>query len=85
MRLTPEQAIARLQQKSKVKTKGSVRQLKHIGSIGHAEEDIYLFDGADGGVAAPADDSLPPILGVWEAGGEIPQMELHAKGGAKQN
>ncbi|MBR6263220.1 MAG: C10 family peptidase [Prevotella sp.] len=72
MRLTPEQAIARLQQKSKVKTKGSVKQLKHIGSIGHAEEDIYLFDGADGGVAAPADDSLPPILGVWEAGGEIP-------------
>lgn len=70
-RPTPDQALARLHPKGKQKAKGQ-QQLQFIGSIGHAEEDIYLFDGPDGGVATPVDDSLPPILGVWEEGGEIP-------------
>jgi hypothetical protein len=69
--LTPDQAIARLQPQGKKKAKGA-KAIELIDTIGVAEDDVYILGNADGGVAAPADDSLPPILGVWETGGEIP-------------
>lgn len=71
MRLTPQQAIARLQPQGKKKAKGA-KAIELIDAIGVAEDDVFILGNADGGMLAPADDTLPPILGTWEEGGEMP-------------
>ena len=72
MRITPQQALERLQSQGKRKAKGK-EQLKHISSFGVAEEDIYLFGNTKGGMLTTALDSLPAIIGTWEGDcGDIP-------------
>ena len=71
MRITPQQAIARLQPQGKKKAKGA-KAIELIDTIGVAEDDVYIFGNSDGRILVPADDSIP-ILGTWDGkGGEIP-------------
>lgn len=70
MRLTTSQALARLQSQDKRKAKGKTMAL--IDTIGHAEDDIYIFGNDQGGILTPAIDTLPAILGIWEQGGDMP-------------
>ena len=71
MRISPQQAIARLQPQGKRRAKGA-KALELIDAISVAEDDVFILGNADGGILAPADDTLPPILGTWEEGGEMP-------------
>lgn len=83
-RLTPEQAIARLQPQGKRKEKGA-KALELIATIGVADDDVYILGNADGGILTPAYDTLPPILGTWEEGGEIPpSMQIWLQGYADE-
>lgn len=69
-RITPQEAIARLQSQGKKKSKG-VKVLDVLDTIGVAEDDIYILGNADGGILAPAFRGMP-ILGTWKNGGEMP-------------
>lgn len=76
-RITPKEALARIQKPSRVKAvKGkasNVKPLELINVISNAEDDLYIFGNENGGIIAPADDSLSPILGTWEGNvDEIP-------------
>lgn len=70
-RLTPEQAIARLQPQGKRKEKGA-KALELIATIGVADDDVYILGNADGGILTPAYDNIRPIIATWEGGDEIP-------------
>lgn len=75
-RITPEEALARIQQPSKVKAvKGKtnkVKPLELIETISNSKDNIYIFGNENGSIITPADDSLSPILGTWE--GNIEDM-----------
>ena len=66
MRLTPEQALARLQPNRAPSKDGksNIEPLKHIETFG--DEDLYVFGNSKGGVLTPALDTLPSIIGTWE-------------------
>ena len=64
-RLTPTQALARLQPQGKARTKGQ-QPLALTDVFGRAEDDLYVFSNDHGGILTPALDTLPPILGSWE-------------------
>lgn len=70
MRITTEQALARLQSLGKRKSKGV--KVLDLDTVGVVKDGIYIFGNADGGILCPAYDTLPPVLGTWEEGGEIP-------------
>lgn len=74
MRLTPEQAIARLQPNlAPSKTgKTSVKPLELKEIIGEADEDLYVLGNENGNILTPAYDSIRPIIATWEEGNEIP-------------
>lgn len=68
-KITAEQALARIQPTRVKATKGKaadVKPLELIDTISNAEDDLFIFGNENGGIIAPADDSLSPILGAWE-------------------
>ena len=73
MRITPSQAIQRLTSQStgKKRAKGTTAlPLEVKQTITVADDDLIIVGNADGGILTPLNDSLPPIIGVWEEGGD---------------
>lgn len=69
MRLTPEQAIARLQPSGKAKSKGKQPTLELIDVV---EDAVYIVGNENGHILIPAYDGFQPVIGIWEVGGEMP-------------
>lgn len=73
-KLTPEQAIARLQPNMAPSKSGKtkVKQLELLDTIGMADDDIYIVGNTDGCILTPAYDGAQPIIGTWQDGDEMP-------------
>jgi hypothetical protein len=69
MRLTPEQAIARLQPTGKAKAKGKQPTLELLDIV---EDAIYIVGNEDGNILTTAFDGIQPVIGTWEGSGEMP-------------
>ena len=70
IKLTPEQAKARLQPTDKAKAKGKQPTLELLDIV---EDAIYVMGNEDGNIITPVYDGIQPIIGTWEEkGGEIP-------------
>ena len=70
-RLTPEQALARLQPQGKRKAKGNDPLIVKT-TIGRSDEDICIIGNSKGDILVPLNDKLPDTLGIWEQGGDMP-------------
>lgn len=69
MKLTPEQAKARLQPSGKAKAKGKQPTLELLDIV---EDAIYIVGNENGSILTPAYDGIQPVIGTWEEKGEIP-------------
>ena len=66
MRITPEEALARLQPQGMRKAKGEAKSLSLAAEIGDAAS-LYVFgDGEGNALITTSDGDLPPIVGVCE-------------------
>lgn len=68
--ITPAEALARLSD-GKRKTKGRAQVTEFVRGVWpHGDNDcaVYVFRRGKGGLIAPADDALPPLLGECESG-----------------
>lgn len=68
-RITPDEALARIQPKKiRARGKSNVKPLQLLKTITNADDDLYIFGNENGSIITPADDSLSPILGIWDEG-----------------
>lgn len=66
--ISPEASLQRALQDGRQKAKGDVTQYRQV-EIGSAPE-IYLFEGPEGFVVTPADDTAPAVLGYGDGTAE---------------
>lgn len=82
MRITQEEARRRLLPRGEGARKAPSAPLALAKVVRHGEDDtLYIFERQGMHIAAPADDSLPPILAEFESNGKYSaELEYYLKG-----